>query len=146
MRVLGLVVASFVIFKFVLLPVRVSGISMQPTYRDGTCCLVNRLAFRWKPPQRGDVVLIRTTGMHKVFMKRIVGLPHETLRIEDGVIMINDQPLPEPYVKVRLPWEEPAYVLAADEYFVLGDNRATEEWSHRGGPVPREKIVGKLLW
>ena len=145
-RAFGLAVVSFLLFRYVLLPVQISGISMQPTYRDRSCHLVNRLAYSRNPPQRGDPVVIKTTGMKILFLKRVIGLPGEKVSIENGVIFINGEALPEPYVKARLPWDAPDYQLGPEEYYVLGDNRATEEWTHRGGPVRRSKIVGKVIW
>ena len=84
MRVLILALISFALFTWVLLPVRAQGISMEPTYEPGTFHLVNRLAFRWRDPVRGDVVAIRLAGTRVVYVKRIIGLPGEKLRIEAG--------------------------------------------------------------
>ena len=92
-------------FPILLLPVRISGISMEPTYDDGTVNLVNRFSYYWKQPARGDVVAIRTSGSHIMFLKRIIGLPGETIAIEEGVVLINGKPLDEPYLLNRQPWD-----------------------------------------
>src|SRR5262245_20586442 len=79
-RIVVIIVAALVIFKYVLSPpVRVSGISMLPTYRNGQINFLNRLAYRRHPPERGDIVGIRYSGEHVMLLKRIVGLPGETI-------------------------------------------------------------------
>ncbi len=146
-RLIVLVVASVVIFGFVLIPIRIDGISMEPTYRDGRVNFVNRLAYAWSKPKRGDVVAIKTTGMSIMFMKRIVGLPGETISMEKGIVLVNGGPLVEPYVVVkREPWNEPPVRLGPDEYLVIGDNRATDRVSHYHGTVNGRKLAGKVLW
>ena len=79
-RAVVLAVLCFVVFKFVLLHIRVEGISMLPTYQDGSAHFVNRLAYLWHEPRRGDVVSIRLAGSsHLMYLKRIIGLPGETV-------------------------------------------------------------------
>lgn len=145
-RLIVLVVMSVVIFKFVLIGIRIDGISMEPTYHDGRIHFVNRLAYVWSKPKRGDVILIKTTGMHNVYLKRIVGLPGEIISIERGIVIVNSQPLDEPYVVRREPWEEPARQLGNDEYLAVGDNRATDQVTHEHGVFSANKIAGKILW
>ena len=146
-RLVVLVVASVIIFGFVLIPIRIDGISMEPTYHDRGVNFVNRLAYVWNKPKRGDVVAIKTTGMSIMFMKRIVGLPGETISIERGIVMVNGGPLNEPYVVVkREPWNESPVRLGPDEYMVIGDNRATDRVSHYHGAVDGRKLAGKVLW
>jgi signal peptidase I len=145
-RLVVLVVASVVIFRFVLVPIRIAGISMEPTYHDGRVNFVNRLAYVWNKPRRGDVVAIKTTGMHIMYMKRIVGLPGETISIEKGMVMVNGQPMDEPYVVKREPWNESPVRLESGQYLVIGDNRATDRFTHMHGTVNERKIAGKVLW
>ncbi len=76
-RILILVVVCSLLFHFVLLPVKVDGISMQPTYKNRSVNIVNRWAYLWHEPRRGDVVAVRFTGLHEMLMKRIIGLPGE---------------------------------------------------------------------
>ena len=135
-----------VVFQLVLIPVRVTGISMQPSYPDGRICLVNRLAYCWHRPQRGDVVLVRTTDMTVVYLKRVVAVPGETLAISGGVVLINGQPLEEPYVRERARWSLPPSQVRAEEYFVIGDNRGMPQQAHYFGASKAERIVGKVLW
>src|SRR5258706_6563553 len=89
-RLTCLVVTTFVLFRFVLIPIRVSGFSMLPTYKEGRVSVVNHLAYRWKRPQRGDVVAVRLPEENNiVLLKRIVGLPGERVRLDHGRVLIN---------------------------------------------------------
>lgn len=146
MRVLVLAVVAFVVFTWVLLPVRAEGISMEPTYGSGSFRLVNRLAFRWGSPSRGDIVAIRLAGTRVVYVKRIVGLPGERLRIEDGQVIIDGQPLVEPYVRSRRPWNFAEVPIGPEEYFVVGDNRGMNMRDHAFGRVDASRIVGRVVF
>jgi signal peptidase I len=144
-RILILVAVCFVVFKFIFLPLRVSGISMEPTYHDRSINFLNRLAYLTHGPRRGDVVNIRYAGPHVMLMKRIVGLPGETIEFVHGTIFINGVPLAEPYEKNPCNWTSPPEKIGADEYFVVGDNREMPERDHVHGRVERERIMGKVL-
>jgi signal peptidase I len=140
-----LVVVSFVLFHFVLLPVRVDGISMEPTYKDRSVNFVNRLAYLWHEPRRGDIVSVRYAGYHAMLMKRVIGLPGDTVAFDAGTVLINGQPLDEPYRKWPSDWTLPPKKLAPDEYFIVGDNRTMPWQDHTFGVVERWRIVGKVL-
>lgn len=144
-RILVLVAVCLVVFNFILLPIRVTGISMLPAYKDRSVNCVNRLAYLRHEPRRGDVVSIRYAGIHLMLMKRIVGLPGETVAFEDGHVFINGKPLDEPYEKSSCDWNVSPEKLGANEYFVVGDNRTMSAEDHLKGKVPRERIVGKVL-
>jgi signal peptidase I len=145
MRVALLIVTCFVVFKYILLPIRVEGISMQPTYRDRSVNFVNRIAYLRHGPQRSDVVSIRLAGIHRMFMKRIIGLPGETVAFENGRAMINGEVLDEPYEKWPCDWNRTPVQLGPDEYFVVGDNRTMPWELHKMGIVHRDHIVGKAI-
>ena len=145
-RGLVLVAVTFIIFRFVLLPVRISGGSMAPTYRDGRINFINRLAYEWRKPQRGDVVGVKMAGTRVLLLKRIIGLPGETVAIEQGVVHINGQPLAEPYVKHRAPWQLTPRTLGPNEYLFIGDNRGMPQEAHEFGIGEAGKIAGKALW
>ncbi|HWP99870.1 MAG TPA: signal peptidase I [Vicinamibacterales bacterium] len=145
-RVGVLLLVSFVALKWALLPVRAYGVSMAPTYRPGSLHLVDRLAYGFRDPSRGDVVAVRLAGTSVVYVKRILALPGERLAIRAGVVHVDGRPLDEPYVRERAAWELPETTLAADEYFVAGDNRAMRIEQHDLGKVRRERIVGRVLF
>jgi signal peptidase I len=144
-RVAVLIVTCFIVFKFILLPIRVEGISMLPTYKDRSVNFVNRLAYVWHEPQRGDVVSIRLAGPHVMYLKRIIGLPGETVAFVDGRVLINGEVLDEPYEKTPCDWNCPPVKLGPDEYFVVGDNRTMPSDNHVFGKAGRDRIVGKAL-
>lgn len=145
-RIVVLVAVSLIVFRYVLLGVRVDGGSMLPTFKENGVNLVNRLAYLFHEPQRGDVVAVRLlAGKHRMYLKRIVGLPGETLAFHDGQILINGRPLDEPYVKFPCNWERDPVQIGTDQYYVVGDNRDNPmEW-HAQGRAPRALILGKVL-
>jgi signal peptidase I len=141
-----LMVVCLVVFNFVLLPIRIQGISMLPTYQDRSVNFVNRLAYAFRPPRRGDVVGIRFSGVHTMLMKRIIGLPGETVAFHEGRAVINGNLLDEPYLKLPCNWEHEPLSVGPDEYYVVGDNRSMEFTLHEQGRAERNRIMGKVLW
>ena len=148
------VVLCVVVFRVMLIHVHVTGISMSPTYADNSRHWVNRLAYLWHEPQRGDVVAIGERGEDDarqlrapsvMFLKRVIGLPGETVAFAGGRVLINGKILDEPYEKFRCDWERPPVKLAADEYFVVGDNRTMPEQDHTFGICKRHQIIGKII-
>ena len=144
-RIAILIVTCFVAFKFFLLPIRAEGISMLPTYKDGSVHLVSRIAYSWHEPQRGDVVSIRLAGIHVMYLKRVIGLPGETVAFSKGHVLINDEELDEPYEKFPCKWNLPPEKLGPNEYFVVGDNRTMPPQYHEHGIASRDRIMGKLI-
>lgn len=145
-RAATLVAAAYITFAYLLLPVRLQGISMEPTYRDGQINFANRTAYFRHEPARGDVVAIRMAGPNVVYVKRVVGLPGERLEIAMGVVVVNGQPLVEPTVVNKAPWNMPAVTLGPREYFVIGDNRGMRMENHDFGRADRDRIIGKMLF
>lgn len=146
-RVIVLVALCLIVFNFVLLPIRVDGPSMLPTYRDGGINFINRLAYWRHEPQRGDVVAVRYSGRSMMLMKRVVGLPGETIEFVDGRLVVNGHFLNEPYVKFDCDWNvrPEHYQLGDDEYYVVGDNRSMPYEMHTKGAARRERILGRVV-
>jgi signal peptidase I len=145
LRAAFLAIACFVLFRLVILPIRVEGISMMPTYVDKKVNFVNRLAYLFHGPRRGDVVSIRTTGLSIMYMKRVVGLPGEMIEFRRGQLYVNEQPYQEPYVKYKTSWTLPPRKLGPGEYYLAGDSRSMSPDLHSQGVVSKSKIVGKVL-
>jgi signal peptidase I len=145
-RVGVLILVGILTFGWLIVPVRAYGPSMLPTYRDGGLYFVNRAAYVWRAPGRGDVVAIRLAGPHVLYVKRIVGLPGERVLIRRGVVHVNGASLAEPYVVNRALWQMRETQLGQDEYFVVGDNRGMRIELHDLGTVRRDRIVGQMLW
>ena len=131
--------------KFVVLRIQVEGISMLPTLKERSAHLVNRQAYLFHPPRRGDIVAIRLAGEHLMYLKRIIGMPGETIAFHEGHAVINGQVLNEPYVNGPCYWEHEPEVVGPDEYYVVGDNRVMDYYDHEQGRANRNRIVGKLL-
>lgn len=145
-RIVVLLTVSVFVFKFVLQPIRVQGGSMLPTYKDHGIHVVNRLAYLFHEPRRGDVVSIRLlAGEHVMYMKRIVGLPGETVAFHKGQLYVNGQPLDESYVKLRGNWTHEAEQVGPDQFYVVGDNRDMPWADHEKGRAARDRIVGKVI-
>jgi len=139
------VLLCVVVSNFVLVPIKVKGISMMPTYQPNRVNFVNRLAYLFHPPRRGDVVAIKLAGPHVMYLKRVVGLPGETVTFHGGRLFINGEPLDEPYVGYRCDWEHEPIEVGPDEYYVVGDNRSMDFYDHEQGKSSRERILGKTL-
>jgi len=151
LRIFVLAVASFLVFNFVLLPIRVVGISMEPTYHDRSINCVNHLAYLSHEPKRGEVVSIRLSEPRwfarpkEMFMKRIIAVPGENVSFHEGHAYINGQLLDEPYLKLPCDWEHAPMQCGPDQYYVVGDNRSMPFADHTQGRVERSRILGKVL-
>jgi signal peptidase I len=144
-RVLVWVVVLVAGSQFVVRPVKVQGSSMLPNYQDGRVNFVFKWAYRFGEPSRGDVVAIRLSGEHIMYLKRIIGLPGETVGFYRGRAVVNGEYLDEPYLKLPSNWNRAPVTLGHDEYFVVGDNRSMPKEDHEFGKAKRSKIVGKAL-
>ena len=124
----------------------VHGSSMEPTFRHGDCLLIDRLAYQRRSPARGDAVVLRyPPHQGQSYIKRIIGLPGETVSLAREGVMVNGQALHEPYLlEAAVPYRHDGleWTLTADHYFVLGDQRSDSWDSRRFGPVHQDQIVG----
>ncbi len=145
LRALVTVSLALVIFRLVLIPIRVDGISMLPTYHTKQFNLVNRLAYLFHEPRRGDVVSVITSGKSIMYMKRVVGVPGETIAFANGRLVINGIATPEPYLTYPSDWNLPPRKLGPREYFLVGDNRTMPPELHTHGVVDGRRILGKVL-
>lgn len=144
-RIVILVAVCFVVFRYLLLPFRVEGISMFPTYRNNQINCLNRLAYLLHEPRRGDVVGVRLiAGPHMMFLKRVIGLPGEIVEFRAGRLVVDGQVIPEPYVH-GCQWEMKPEKIEAGRYYVVGDNRSMQQRYHEQGQAPRRLIMGKVL-
>lgn len=137
-----LIVAS----QFLLTPIRAHGISMLPTYQEGQFIFVNRLAYRFSPIKRGDIVAIRLKGEESVLVKRIIALPGEKVSIVNGQVLVNGFPLDEPYRRYYLPWNMKDDTVGADEVLVIGDNRSMAMEAHEFGFARQAAILGRAIY
>lgn len=140
---------AFIFVIFLYQPVQVEGTSMLPRLSNHERIFINKFVYRFEPIRRGDIVMFHyPLDPSKSYIKRVVGLPGETIRIRDGRVLINGRPLKEPYVPPSfLDHENFASVtLAPDHYFVLGDHRDSSNDSREWGAVERKFIYGKAVF
>ncbi len=127
----------------------VEGPSMQPNFYTGQRLLVNKAIYKFSDPQRGDVIILRSpNGDNSDFIKRIIGLPGETVEIKDETVYIRTEgdevfPLDEPYIAKQSRKAFGSDQIPENEYFVLGDNRNNSSDSRSGWTVPFPNIIGK---
>ncbi|NTU56476.1 MAG: signal peptidase I [Anaerolineales bacterium] len=125
--------------------VRVDGLSMNPTLQHGEYVLVSRLTYRTGEPERGDIIVFSfPVDQKQDLIKRVIGLPGETVSIRNGEVLINGVKLEEPYI-AQSPVYNGTWTVGAGELFVLGDNRNDSKDSHQWGLLPIENIIGKAL-
>lgn len=118
---------------------------MEPNLHEGQFVIVNRLAYRWDLPERGDIVVFRfPLNPDRRFIKRVIGLPGDTIAIQSGLVFVNDEQLNEPYLAVT-PRYSGSWTISENELFVLGDNRNNSSDSQNWGALPLENIIGKAF-
>lgn len=143
-----------VIRFFVAEPHKVSGSSMVPNFHDGDYIITNKLAMRFSPPERGEVVILQNPkNPDQVFIKRIIALPGEQINISGGQVYINNNPLSEPYLPSGTSTqagaflvENEAIVIPDGQYFLMGDNRNGSSDSREWGLVRKELLIGQALF
>lgn len=141
LAILGALIAAFFIRFW-----QVSGQSMSPHVSSGEFVVINTLAYRFRAPARGDIVTFQHDGVTpELYIKRVIGLPGDRIRIDRGVVYVNGTRLNEPYVEHSDDRSEPQITVPPDDVYVLGDNRAVSEDSRTFGPVPDGALTGKAV-
>lgn len=150
------IVASIlmIIRVFIAEPHKVSGSSMVANFHNGDYIITNKLATRMSLPVRGEVIILKNprNPENEVFIKRVVGLPGETLKISNGKVYINGKLLQEPYLPPDLETNGEGFLrdgdevnIPADNYFVMGDNRRNSSDSRDFGLLKKELIIGQAF-
>ncbi|MEW6085129.1 MAG: signal peptidase I [Chloroflexota bacterium] len=125
--------------------VRVDGFSMNPSLENGEYILVNKLAYRIGEPERGDIVVFSfPLDPNQDLIKRVIGLPGETITVQGGKVSVNGILLDEPYIAAA-PFYNGTWVVNDGQLFVLGDNRNESKDSHEWGLLPMENVIGKAV-
>ncbi len=135
---------------YIAQPFIVSGASMEQTFHNNEYLIVDQLTYRFREPERGEVVIFRYPhDPSKYFIKRVIGLPGETVSIENNAITITSKENPEglvleePYIGDVVTDGNQSITLAEEEYFVMGDNRGHSSDSRSWGALEKDKIVGR---
>jgi len=147
LETLALAVIIFLVVNTFTGRYEVQSISMEPTLHEGQYLIVSKIAYWFHGPQRGDIIVLDPpAGRSEIpYIKRVIGLPGETLEVRDGRVWINGIALNEPYISGPPTYTENR-VLGEEEYLVLGDNRNNSSDSHIWGVLPRENIIGKSIF
>ena len=125
--------------------VRVDGFSMRPTLQDGEYILVNKLAYKFSEPVRGDIVVfVFPVNPEEDLIKRIIGVPGDTITIQEGMLTVNGVVVDEPYINAP-PAYNGTWQVPEGELFVLGDNRNDSRDSHQWGLLPIENVIGRAV-
>ncbi|MEB3341744.1 signal peptidase I [Okeania sp.] len=146
---------SFLIRILIAEPRYIPSDSMMPTLEVGDRLVIEKISYKFNPPATGDIIVFQPPQVlerygyskNQAFIKRVIGLPGDTIRVENGIVYINDEPLTENYIA-----EPPEYILPTsikipeDRYFVMGDNRNNSNDSHVWGFLPRKNIIGKAIF
>jgi signal peptidase I len=163
--IVGAIAIVLAVKAYIVNPYRIPSSSMEPTLHcaePGSGCeadfsdrvLANRLVYRWREPERGDIVVFKTPplavercGAGGTFVKRVIVLPGESWRMRNGTIFIDGKRLVEPYVLPRRRGTDTRAVRAvpADHYVMMGDNRTQSCDSRTWGPVPKENLIGEVF-
>jgi signal peptidase I len=141
--------ASVLIITFLYQPVRVEGTSMLPRLEDSDRLFINKFVYHFTAIEHGDVVVFRyPRDPEKSYIKRVIALPGDRLRIDHGRVILNDKPLHEPYVPVQFrdTRSMAEITVPADSFFMMGDHRSISSDSREFGPVDRDLIYGKAVF
>lgn len=134
----------FLIMRALIQNYRIEGYSMEPNLHEQQYLIVNKVAYYLGEPKRGDIIVFEyPNGPETDYIKRVIGVPGDTVECRPNQIVVNGQVIEEPYGPNPWNYTCPPLTLADDEYFVLGDNRSQSSDSHKWGPLERKFIIGK---
>src|ERR1700739_281304 len=146
--IISLAISAFIIV-FLYQPVKVEGTSMRPPLDDQERIFVNKFVYRWEPIERGDIVVFRyPRDPSKSYIKRVIGVSGDHIRIDAGQVYVNGELIDEDYVPPAYAGERssPETVVPAHSYFMLGDHRSMSNDSRDFGPVKEGYIFGKAVF
>ncbi len=141
------------VYLFILSPQEISGASMEKNFLNGEYILTNKVEYKFGNPQRGDIVIFKSPKNKEIdYIKRVIGLPGETVRLSESAFYINEKKLDEPYLTEGIYTfggsylsENAEVVVPEGKYFVVGDNRPHSSDSREFGPITKEDFIGKAL-
>jgi len=143
---IALTLIIFLVIRFAIQSYRVEGVSMQPGLHDNEYVLVNKIAYLFHAPERGDVIVFHfPLDTSKDFIKRVIGLPGDTITVDSTSVRVDGVLLNEPYISERANPQGQRWAVPLNSYFVMGDNRPASDDSRDWGYVPRDDIVGKAV-
>lgn len=148
-----------IVYLFFMQPHQVNGQSMVPTFQDKEYLLTDKVSYKFNQPDRGDMVVFHAPdnagcppGGSCDFIKRIIGVPGDTIEVKNGLVYLNGKVIDEPYLGDGVTTQPGNYTnnrlvtLASNQYFVMGDNRPHSSDSRAWGPIPISSIVGRVFF
>ena len=145
-EILALTLLIFLVVRFVVQSYHIDGHSMDPGLHQDQFVMVNKTSYLFSSPERGDVIVFHApTDTSQDFIKRIIGLPGDTVQIDAQHVYVNGKELNETYVSVPYNRQGAKWTIPANEYFVMGDNRPVSDDSRDWGFVPKDYIIGKAV-
>ena len=143
---IALTLIIFLVIRFAIQSYRVSGPSMLPGLQTDDYVLVNKIAYLFHAPERGDVIVFHyPLDTSEDFIKRVIGLPGDTVTLDNKTVQVDGVVLHEPYISEAYNPSGKTIKVPMDEYFVLGDNRPLSDDSRDWGFVPKADLVGKAV-
>lgn len=142
------------VYLFIMSPQEINGASMEPNFHNGEFILTSKVLYKFRAPQRGDVVIFKSPGNKEIdYIKRIIGLPGDTVSLRDNAFYVNDQKVEEPYLAPNTPIFGASYlaegqsvVVPEGSYFLAGDNRPHSSDSREFGPIAQEDFIGTAIF
>lgn len=138
-----LAVVLFFLLRMVIGNYQVFNVSMQPGLYEGERLLVNKMAYTFSEPDRGEIIVFRSPTDGTNLIKRVIGLPGDLIEVKNGIVYVNTIGLNEPYVRYPATYTMTTIQVPLDQYFVLGDNRNNSSDSHVGWTVPKNNLIGR---
>ncbi len=127
--------------------IRVEGFSMEPTYHNNNYIVVSKMTYKFKEVSRGDVIIFEyPIAPEEDFIKRVIGLPGDTVEVANGNVILNGNILVEDYIVAAPVREYPSFTVPDGTLFVMGDNRNNSSDSRTWGPLPIENVIGRTIF
>ncbi len=136
----------FLVIRLAVESFRVDGQSMEPNFHNNEYVLVDKAAYLFSPPQRGDVIIFHyPLDIRKDFIKRIIGVPGDIVQTTSTSVTVDGHTISEPYIRLPFNYDSNTWKLGPNQFFVMGDNRDNSLDSRIWGPLERSYIVGKAV-
>ncbi len=146
LRISIVTIFAYVLFGYIIIPLKINGHSMEPTYHNGGINFCWRLKYLYAKPARSHVVMVRFAGKKAMLLKRVVAVEGQTVEFRQGKLFVNGNIIYEPYVRFPCDWNLSPRVVEKNRVYVVGDNRNVLMEKHDFGQVSIDRILGVPLW